>query len=135
MGLFKRTPKTPPVDPAEVAELRRQIEELNARLHAVTSVDGEHARRLDELDGKVISLGARVTQVGTEVTHQLGELSGDIDKLGARTDEIASTIGDLPEQVDAVRSDQARLANEQARYEIRFSQDLAEVADIAMKKR
>jgi outer membrane murein-binding lipoprotein Lpp len=73
--------------------------------------------------------------VGTEVTHQLTELSGDIDKLGTRTDEIAATVGDLPEQVEAVRSDQARLANEQARYEIRFSQDLAEVADIAMKKR
>jgi hypothetical protein len=69
------------------------------------------------------------------VTHQLGELSGDIDNLAKRTDEITATIGDLPEQVEAVRSDQARLANEQARYEIRFSQDLAEVADIAMKKR
>ncbi|MFM8528742.1 MAG: hypothetical protein ACKOD2_03530, partial [Ilumatobacteraceae bacterium] len=127
--------KTPPVDPAEVAELRRQIEELNERLRVISDTDAEHDRRIGELDGKVISLGARVTQVGTEVTHQLGELSGDIDKLGARTDEIASTIGDLPEQVESVRSDQARLANEQARYEIRVSQDLAEVADIAMKKR
>ena len=135
MGLFKRTPKTPPVDPAEVAELRRQIDELNERLRVISDTDAEHDRRIGELDGKVISLGARVTQVGTEVTHQLGELSGDIDKLGARTDEIAATIGDLPEQVESVRSDQARLANEQARYEIRFSQDLAEVADIAMKKR
>ena len=135
MGLFKRAPKTPPVDPAEVAELRRQIDELQQRLESISSGDAEHSRRLDEIEGRIVSLGARVTQVGTEVTHQLGELSGDIDKLGARTDEIASTIGDLPDQVEAVRSDQARLANEQARYEIRFSQDLAEVADIAMKKR
>lgn len=135
MGLFKRAPKTPPVDPAEVAELRRRIEELQSQIRSISTSDELRDQRVTELDGKVISLGARITQVGTEVTHQLGELSGDIDKLGARTDEIATTIGDLPEQVEAVRSDQARLANEQARYEIRFSQDLAEVADIAMKKR
>ena len=135
MGLFKRTPKTPPVDPAEVAELRQQIEELRAQLRTMTTDDEARDRHVAELDGKVISLGARVTQVGTEVTHQLGELSGDIDNPAKRTDEITATIGDLPEQVEAVRSDQARLANEQARYEIRFSQDLAEVADIAMKKR
>lgn len=135
MGLFKRAPKTPPVDPAEVAELRRRIEELQSQIRSISTSDELRDQRVTELDGKVISLGARITQVGTEVTHQLGELSGDIDKLGARTDEIATTIADLPEQVEAVRSDQARLANEQARYEIRFSQDLAEVADIAMKKR
>lgn len=135
MGLFKRTPKTPPVDPAEVAELRRQIDDLNERLQAISDAGIDRDRRVTELDGQVISLGARVTQVGAEVTHQLGELSGDIDKLGARTEEIATTIGDLPDQVEAVRGDQARLANEQARYEIRFSQDLAEVADIAMRNR
>jgi chromosome segregation ATPase len=135
MGLFKRTPKTPPVDPAEVVELRRQVEELQGLVQSITSANEVRDQRAGELDGKVVSLGARITQVGTEVTHQLGELSNDIDKLGARADEIAASVSDLPQQVEAVRGDQARLANEQARYEIRFSQDLAEVADIAMKKR
>ncbi|MEY3824022.1 MAG: hypothetical protein RL628_2130, partial [Actinomycetota bacterium] len=39
MGLFKRTPKTPPVDPAEVAELRRQLDELRAQLAAASATD------------------------------------------------------------------------------------------------
>jgi septal ring factor EnvC (AmiA/AmiB activator) len=121
MGLFKRTPKTPPVDPAEVLELRRQLDELRAQLAAASATDAEQARRLEEVDGKIISLNARVTQVGTEVTHQLGELSNDIDSLGQRT--------------DAANVDQVRLATEQARYQIAFRQDLAEVVELINKKR
>jgi uncharacterized coiled-coil DUF342 family protein len=113
MGLFKRTPKTPLVDPAEVAELREQLAQLRAELASINAVE--------EVDGKIISLNARVTQVGTEVTHQLGELSSDIDALG--------------ERADTANADQVRLANEQARYQIAFRQDLAEVAELINKKR
>ncbi|MDP4936898.1 MAG: hypothetical protein NWP39_05245 [Ilumatobacteraceae bacterium] len=121
MGLFKRTPKTPLVDPAEVAELREQLAQLRAELASINAVDSEQSRRLEEVDGKIISLNARVTQVGTEVTHQLGELSSDIDALG--------------ERADTANADQVRLANEQARYQIAFRQDLAEVAELINKKR
>ena len=119
MGLFKRTPKTPLVDPAEVAELREQLAQLRAELASINAVDSEQSRRLEEVDGKIISLNARVTQVGTEVTHQLGELSSDIDALG--------------ERADTANADQVRLANEQARYQIAFRQDLAEVAELINK--
>jgi septal ring factor EnvC (AmiA/AmiB activator) len=121
MGLFKRTPKTPPVDPAEVAELREQLAQLRTELASINAVDSEQSRRLEEVDGKIISLNARVTQVGTEVTHQLGELSSDIDALG--------------ERADTANANQVRLANEQARYQIAFRQDLAEVAELINKKR
>lgn len=121
MGLFKRTPKTPPVDPAEVEELRRQLAELRDQLTFVSSKDAEQNRRLEEVDGRIISLNARITQVGSEVTHQLGELSGDIDGLDERAQSTAT--------------DQVRLANEQARYQISFRQDLAEVIELINKKR
>ena len=121
MGLFKRTPKTPRVDPAEVAELRKQLTQLRSELAVINAVDSEQSRLLQEVDGKIISLNARVTQVGSEVTHQLSELSSDIDSLGQRTD--AATV------------DQVRLANEQARYQIAFRQDLAEVVELINKKR
>ncbi|MTA69583.1 MAG: hypothetical protein F2956_06750, partial [Actinobacteria bacterium] len=110
MGLFKRTPKTPPVDPAEVVELRRQIDELRSQLNTFSSTEAEASRRLQEVDGKIISLNARVTQVGSEVTHQLSELSGDIDTLGQRTTEIAVTVTELPQQIEALHTDQSRLA-------------------------
>jgi hypothetical protein len=51
----------------------------------------------------------------------LGELSSDIDALG--------------ERADTANADQVRLANEQARYQIAFRQDLAEVAELINKKR
>ena len=121
MGLFKRTPKTPLVDPAEVADLRRQLDELRAQLASINALEAEKSQRLEEVDGKIISLNARVTQVGTEVTHQLGELSSDIDSLGQRA--------------ESALVDQVRLATEQARYQIAFRQDLAEVAELINKKR
>jgi hypothetical protein len=97
------------------------LDELRAQLAAASATDAEQARHLEEVDGKIISLNARVTQVGTEVTHQLGELSSDIDSLGQRT--------------DAANVDQIRLATEQARYQIAFRQDLAEVVELINKKR
>jgi hypothetical protein len=48
-------------------------------------------------------------------------LSSDIDSLGQRT--------------DAANVDQVRLATEQARYQIAFRQDLAEVVELINKKR
>ena len=47
MGLFKRTPKTPLVDPAEVAELREQLAQLRSELAAVNAVDSDQSRRLE----------------------------------------------------------------------------------------
>ena len=134
MGLFKRTPKTPPVDPAEVVELRRQIDELRSQLNTFSSTEAEASRRLQEVDGKIISLNALVAQVGSEVTHQLSELSGDIDTLGQRTTEIAVTVTELPQQIEALHTDQSRLAAEQVRYQIAFLEDLTEVVDMISKK-
>ena len=119
--MFKRTPKAPLVDPAEIEELRRQLTELRDQITFANSKEVEQSRRLEEVDGKIISLNARITQVGSEVTHQLGELSGDIDGLDERAQSTAM--------------DQVRLANEQARYQISFRQDLAEVIELINKKR
>ena len=89
------------VDPAEVAELRTSLEHLISR---VAEVD------------------ARITSISVELANQISELSGDIESLGGSeppTDEI----------VDELRDAQTRLANEQARYQIAFRQDLADLAD------
>ena len=65
---------------------------------------------------------ARITSISTELAHQLTELSGEVDGLGAN---------DPPTErvVDELRDAQTRLANEQARYQIQFRQDLAELAE------
>ena len=91
----------PSVDAAEVAELRTSLERLTSRL--------------EEVD-------ARITSISVELANQISELSGDIESLGGDeppTDEI----------VEELRDAQTRLAGEQARYQIAFRQDLADLAD------
>jgi chromosome segregation ATPase len=106
MGRFSRRREEAERLAAEVLELRRRLESLDAQLEDVSSASMKNVARLDALTANSADLDARVTQVGTEVTHQLTELSTDLE----------------------------RLAHEQARYQIAFRQDLADVADIARKR-
>jgi chromosome segregation ATPase len=104
-------PATPTVDPSELDELRDRVAQLDARL---------------------ASLDARITSISTELANQLTELSGEVDALGARTaDEpiVPTQAIDVDEVVDELRDAQTRLANEQARYQIAFRRDLAELAE------
>lgn len=135
MAVFKKAKRA---RQAELDELREQIRDLTSQLTALTSSQTSTSGQIDELVTRIGSLDARVTQVGTEVTHQLGELSGDIDALGRRTERLDGDLAglvELPTAVDEVRTDQARLANEQARYEIAFRQDLAELAERLQRPR
>jgi hypothetical protein len=66
--------------------------------------------------------------VGTELANQISELGRDIDGLAARTADVANgTVSD--EVLAALRGGQIKLANEQARYEIAFREDLAALAE------
>ena len=93
-----------PVDPAEIEAVRAQIARLTVRLEA---------------------LDRRITTISTELANQLGELSDDIDTLGKRTEGEAVDEATIVE----LRGAQTRLASEQARYQIAFRQDLAEIAE------
>ena len=62
--------------------------------------------------------------MATELSHQLHELGTEIETLAKSADETASR-----EALEQLRVNQIRIANEQARYEIAFRQDLAEVVE------
>ncbi len=121
----------PPLVSAAGTDLNERIETLRDQLA--------------ELSDRTAGIDARVTSVSTELTNQLVELSSDIDALN-RTDERSGTSDDGGSAVDtealeariAERLDVAiddvldateRLAAEQARYQITFRADLAELAD------
>jgi len=97
-------PVAAPVDAAEIEAVRAQIARLTVRLEA---------------------LDRRITTISTELANQLGELSDDIDTLGKRTEGEAVDEATIVE----LRGAQTRLASEQARYQIAFRQDLAEIAE------
>jgi peptidoglycan hydrolase CwlO-like protein len=120
------------------AELRDRLNALSDRLAATESLSGQLgqlAERMSATDAanrqtvaQVAALEQRVDSVGTELANQLSELGRDIDGLAARTSEVAA--GNVTDEVvDALRTGQIKLANEQARYEIAFREDLAALAE------
>lgn len=92
-------------------------------------VEAEVARQTETLRQH---LEDRLGSMGTELANQISELGRDLDSLAAhRTDPEpigASTI-DVDAVIDELRASQVKLANEQARYEIAFRQDLAALAE------
>ena len=121
----------------------RKNKELVARLQALQGELGalraELARRGAEIDAVHIDLRAltdrlggvddRVTQMTTAITNQLHELDADIEKLASIADAASA------ETVNELRSNQVRIANEQARYAIALRQDLAELAELLRRNR
>lgn len=129
-------PSVPTVQPAEIDMINAKIERLSTRIEDVDAREPTQqaapvvgpaeieelgaamqriSERIDEIDG-------RITSISTELANQITEMSGELDGLSGRhapTDEV----------IDELRGAQLRLAGEQARYQIAFRQDLAELAD------
>ncbi len=119
-------------------EVRLQLQEIGERLASGDELRSQIAllaERMSSNDNEARAarehmalLDQRLTNVSTELANQLSELGRDIDGLGQRVPEIVDgSVSD--EVVDALRGGQVKLANEQARYEIAFRQDLAALAE------
>jgi chromosome segregation ATPase len=126
-----------------------EIEELTSLLTETDTAGSDDVatlrERLDDMNEQMAAMDGRVTSVSTELANQLTELSRDIDELNRRaaeaadagepagTTDTAELEARLAERLDAVIDDvmgtTERLAAEQARYEIQFRSDLAELAE------
>lgn len=121
----------PTVSPDEIDKLNAKIERLTARLdepsaESAPSVDPAEIEqlttRMQRIGERLDEVDQRISSISTELANQITELSGDIEAVGNNappTDEI----------VDELRDAQTRLASEQARYQIAFRHDLADLAD------
>ena len=102
------TPPPPPPEPPKPAVSDADLDILRARLQRLSD-------RLDAVD-------ARITSISTELANQITELSGDVESIAKEhppTDDIVMEMRDA----------QVKLANEQARYQIAFREDLADLAE------
>lgn len=121
MSIFKRTPKATQSDleilKNELIELRSELTKRTNALSLVTAAT-------NGLDQKIAIIDTRLTTMTTELSHQLHELGSEIETLVKTADQSASR-----EALEQLRVNQTRIANEQARYEIAFRQDLAEIVD------
>ncbi len=118
----------------EIGERLRSNDDLRAQVGQLmekATVNDTEARAVRE---HMAVLDQRLTNVGTELANQLSELGRDIDGLGQRVPEVADGVVS-DEVVDALRGGQVKLANEQARYEIAFREDLAALAEQLRKGR
>lgn len=137
---------------AEVDVLKRQVAQIdvvNAKIHSLDGMNGKLAELAERVvasadDAKqakqqTAALHERITNVTTELANQLGELSSELDSLSAaKASDAEHIVADQPisaEVLDQVQAAQVRLANEQARYEIAFRQDLAELAEQVKRNR
>jgi predicted nucleic acid-binding Zn-ribbon protein len=142
---------------AEVEVIKRQVAKLdvvNAKIASLDSLNGRLAEVNERLTAtsdaarstkeQVASLHERISNVSTELANQLGELSSDLDALAKHQSEAPPPLPPPPpplapvvvqeqaidhEVIAELKTSQVRLANEQARYEIAFRQDLAMLAE------
>lgn len=136
-------PPAPEVKATDLDILRAKVQRLADRLDAPLSapappppppaLEGTPAgpvdlssieERLTQLTERLDQVDLRVTSIATELANQLTELSSDIEKASAE-----GTGGDFEALAEELREAQERLANEQARYQIAFRQDLADLAN------
>ena len=127
-------PREPTVTAAEVDKLNAKIERLSTRLDEQSTPSSEPAggvdpaeieqltARIERIAERLDEVDQRISSISTELANQITELSGDIETMGGRTPPTDDVV-------DELRDAQTRLAGEQARYQIAFRQDLAELAD------
>jgi len=93
---------------------------------------------MSQMVERMATLDHRMTSVSTELANQLTELSNDLEVLlEAKDDDTGNTQSDAAANdsaavtlaIEAVQTSTERLANEQARYQIQFREDLAELAE------
>jgi len=118
---------------ARLAEIERLASEASAGAAQAISTAGDATAAASEATDRIGTVDARLTQVATELANQISELSGELE---ASADSIAQqgSVVD-PALVDELLDAQDRLAAEQARYQIAFRQDLAEVVDRLRRQR
>lgn len=110
-------PPKPGVEPEAFESVSRQVSTIAERIEHVDAVQTQVQSIVERID----QLDARITSISHELANQITELSGDIETQGGESEAVA--------MVEQLRDAQVRLANEQARYQIAFRQDLAHLAD------
>ena len=94
--------------------------------------------QVSEMAEKMSALDNRMNKVSLELANQLTELSNDLDVLLDQADTDKEPSADdavaanelVAEAIGSVQRSTEKLAAEQARYEIQFRADLAELAEL-----
>jgi hypothetical protein len=101
-----------------------------SELHEVVATSNEHALHAKE---QTVVLHERITNVSNEVINQINELGRELDALAttlpSKDGAFAGSQTLAADTLDTLKAAQVKLAQEQARYEIAFREDLSRLAD------
>jgi predicted nucleic acid-binding Zn-ribbon protein len=127
MALFSRNPKATVTDLSEVrAELVALRSEVTKRANELSLLTAS----INTLEQRLTLFDQRLSATSAEMSNQLHELGNEIQALIDKQEDPASLAA-----LEQLRINQTRIANEQARYEIAFRQDLAMLAEIIRENR
>ncbi|MHB1090627.1 MAG: hypothetical protein ACYC06_10375 [Ilumatobacteraceae bacterium] len=121
MALFSRTPKA---TAADLDALRSDLNQLRSELTKRTNELSLVTAATNGLDQRISAIDSRLTNMTAELSNQLHELSSDIEAITQKENDPESVS-----VLEQLRVSQTRIANEQARYQIAFRQDLAVIAE------
>jgi len=138
MGLFRKKPTTaePSANDGALAELRSELAAMRERLDAADREKAELASTVDELTQRLIPSTPPPpppSSPGDELARQLAELDSRVtlldDRVTSVSTELANQVNEIGSDIEPIQAGAERLAAEQARYQIQFRQDLAELAE------
>lgn len=121
---------------AQLADLAQRSDpqtDLGSQLAQLAERMTANDQALRAATEQVALVEQRVTSVSVELANQIDELGRDIDALAAAPSSSSASAPD--EVVESLRVGQVRLANEQARFEIAFREDLAALAEQVRRHR
>lgn len=110
-------------------EMRTQIAVLRDELTTQVQLLADERAAARSVVDRLTGLEARVSGMGTELSRQIHELGNEIEQIA----RDAADPG-IVDAVSSLRETQVRLAAEQARYEITFRHDLADLADQLLRR-
>jgi chromosome segregation ATPase len=130
----------------ELAAMQQRVDELAAQLadgpadrNPASAADVQVVQKqVSQMTEKMSALENRMNKVSLELANQLTELSNDLDVLLDQAhaeetptpDDAAAANELVAEAIGSVQRSTEKLAAEQARYEIQFRADLAELAEL-----
>ncbi len=148
MGLFRKTkPASPPTEPgtgepgageSALAELRSELAAMRERLDAADREKTELASAVDELSQRLITSAPAATPPapstsGEELERRVADLDSRMtlldDRVTSVSTELANQVTEIGNDIEPIQVGAERLAAEQARYQIQFRKDLAELAE------
>jgi DNA repair exonuclease SbcCD ATPase subunit len=112
------------------------LDDVRRLAESVSATTATHGDQLSELRSRLVSVDARLDELTHALTNQLAELGHDVERLEAgRTDaspEHPAAVTDVEvsaARLEELRTNQVRIANEQARFAKALHEQLAELAD------